>query len=461
MAEFPIPSFLLNQSVDEIHERMLQELPHDIDKSEGGHPWNLTRPTAYEAAYMAEFVVVEAIKILFPKYAENYSDIMDDHAEMRGMSRKAATHATGEIELTGTQGTEIPAGTSFSTASVNGEAAVEFVTTEDVVIGSSGKVTAKIKAVLAGTVGNVPAGTIILKANRLSGIKSVTNLEDITGGTEAESTEELQARIVEYDATQGVSFVGSEADYKRWSMEVDGIGKVVVIPPKDDSGLITIVLTDSSGNPANEDLCTAVYNHIMRPDAPEARLAPINGGNLLVIPPETIPVTISVIVESDGTIANSVIKEAILTELKSYLAEATADGKVRYTKIGSIISGADGVEDYKSLLLNGVVANITITNKQLLTVDENDLVIIFADEVSPDAPGGTVTQEEIEEAFLDYIKENPLETQLNIDETLKITDDGKLGVNTTEDVSKGNNLPITANAVHDTVEIIDTALEDI
>lgn len=461
MAEFPIPSFLENQSLDEIHERMLKELPQNIDKSEGGHPWNLTRPTAYAMAYMAEFVVPEAIKIFFPKYSENYADVMDDHAQLRGMARKAATYATGEVTITGTAETEIPAGTAFSTASVNGEPAVEFVTTEAVTIGASGTVTAKIKAVEAGTVGNVPAGTIILKANKITGIKSVTNQEDTMGGTEAESTVELQRRIVEYDETQGVSFVGSEADYKRWALEVDGIGNAVIIGAQDDSGLVTIVLTDAAGNPATEELCTAVYNHIMKPDTPEARLAPINGGNILVIPPETIAIYISVVIEPDGSIANSIIKENILSELKPYLAEATAKGNVRYTKIGSIISEAEGVEDYKSLLLNGSVANITITNQQLLTVDEKDLIITFATDVSPDAPGGEVTQEEIEEAFMEYLAENPLEKNLQIDETLKINKDGKLGVNTTEDIRSGNALPVTANAVHEQVEIIDTALEEI
>ena len=365
MAEFPIPSFLENQGVDDIHERMLKVLPENIDMSEGGHPWNLTRPTAYAAAYMAEFVVVEAIKLIFPKYAENYPDVMMDHAENRGMVRKAATYATGEITITGNANTEIPAGSSFSTASVNGEPAVEFVTTEDVVIGASGTVTVEIQAVEAGTVGNVPAGTIILKANQISGITDVTNADETSGGTEEESIEDLQKRIMEYDAMQGNSFVGSESDYKRWVLEVAGTGSAVIVPPADDSGLITIILTDANGEPANEELCEEVYNHIMRPDAPAERLAP----------PDTIVITISVIIEASYGVAIETIKESILKGLKAYMVEATQDGEVRYTKIGSLISETEGVEDYKSLLLNGGTDNISISDRQLPSIEESGLTV--------------------------------------------------------------------------------------
>ena len=375
MADFPIPSFLLNNSVDELHAKMKSVLPKDIDISEGSHEWNHTRPTAYLAAYMAEFVVVEAIKLIFPKYAENYADVMMDHAEMRGLVRKAATYATGEITITGETGTEIPSGSAFSTASVNGEPAVEFETVETVTIGDSGKVKVSIQAIEAGIVGNVAAGTIILKANKISGITDVTNEEEISGGTEEESIEDLQTRIMDYDASQGVSYTGSDSDYKRWALEVDGTGSAVIIPAQDDTGLITIVLTDSNGQPANEALREAVYNHIMRPDAPGERLAPTNGGNIQITAPETVDITISVTLETDGITSLSVIKENILAALKLYMIEATDVQEVRYTKIGSIMARAEGVEDYKDLLLNGGTANISITNLQLPTIDEENLVI--------------------------------------------------------------------------------------
>lgn len=375
MADFPIPSFLENQSVEEIHKRMLAQLPADIDTSQGGHPYNLTIPTAYVGSYFAEFIMVEALKQIFPKYAQDYADIMDDHAETRGLERKAATYATGEITITGAAGTEIPKESAFSTMSINGEPAVEYITIKTVTIGDEGSVKANVQAVEAGTVGNVPAGTIILKANKISGITGVTNEKEITGGTEEEDTESLQARIMDYDAAQGVSFVGSEADYKRWALEVDGTGNAVIIPASDETGLITIVLTDSNGDPANETLRKEVYNHILRPDSPSERLAPINGGNIAVVAPETVALTINVLLEISGLISLDVIKESILSRMKNYLIEASEDEEIRYTRVGSIIASTEGVEDYKNLLVNNDTANIAINNQQLPTIDAEGLNI--------------------------------------------------------------------------------------
>ena len=37
--ELELPDFLNNSSEEEIHEKMLSNLPEDIDKSEGGFPF--------------------------------------------------------------------------------------------------------------------------------------------------------------------------------------------------------------------------------------------------------------------------------------------------------------------------------------------------------------------------------------------------------------------------------------
>ena len=48
------PPFLQGQSADQIHSRMLENLPADIDKSQGNIPWDFTRPSALEKAEFAE-----------------------------------------------------------------------------------------------------------------------------------------------------------------------------------------------------------------------------------------------------------------------------------------------------------------------------------------------------------------------------------------------------------------------
>ena len=47
MSQFIIPDFIKNADVNKIHKRMRDNLPNDIDKSEGSDVWNLTYPTAF------------------------------------------------------------------------------------------------------------------------------------------------------------------------------------------------------------------------------------------------------------------------------------------------------------------------------------------------------------------------------------------------------------------------------
>ena len=74
-----------------------------------------------------------------------------------------------------------------------------------------------------------------------------------------------------------------------------GVGAVTVIPAKDDSGIIKIILMDQNGVPASKQIQDAVYDYIMRPDSESDRLAPPNAV-LEITAPETVVVNISAVV---------------------------------------------------------------------------------------------------------------------------------------------------------------------
>lgn len=362
MAEYTTPEFLKNQSVDEIHDAMLKELPDDIDKSFGQYPWDLTRPTAIEKSKFAQFQLNETLQLLFPQFA--YGNWMDLHAENRGIIRKSPTYAIGVIEVSGKEGTAIPKGTKFSTASVNGGAAIEFSTTMDATIPRKGTISISIQATEAGTVGNVTKNTIILKSNQITGITGVNNEYPTSGGTEEEDDDSLRDRVSEYDKTQGQSFVGNPNDYKRWAESIDGTGRAVIIPAQDDTGLVTIILIDSNGDPATTELCKEVYNYIMA-TGPEdlKRLAPVNA-YLKVIPPNTIPIHIKAIIELENSTIEAV-QQAFFVSIKNYFKDAIQEGEIRYTRVGSILSETVGVHDYENLLINSDTLNIPILKTEL------------------------------------------------------------------------------------------------
>lgn len=380
MPDLTTPEFLQNKSTDEIHQQMIDALPADLDVSQGGHAWNLTRPTALIAAEICEFILPEVIKLIFPDYA--YGEYLDYHAKTRNITRLAATAATGEITVTGRAGTIIPAGSLFSTESVNDEPSVDYQTTEEAEIPQEGTVTIPIECTQTGVIGNTQAGMITLVSSRISGLTGVINEEDVSGGTEAESDDSLRERISEYDKSLGMSFVGNPGDYKRWARSVDGVGDATIISAVDNTGEVTIILTDAAGNPATEDLCEDVYNYIMMPDDPVNRRAPI-GAHLTVIPPDTMPISIKATIElvTGGSI--TAVQDAYRERIALYLSTAIEEGEVKYTQVAAILADIDGVNDFKDLQIGAKTeggevtygtANLPITSYQLPTVDEDDLI---------------------------------------------------------------------------------------
>lgn len=379
MASFETPAFLQNKSVDDFYDIIKKNLPPDIDLSEGGHGWNMTRPIAIVAAEICEFILPEVVKLILPEWS--YGEFLAGHAKGRGMTQKEAVAATGELTITGTAGLNIPVGSLFSVPAVNAEPSIDYETTEAVTINDLGTATVGIRCTQAGVIGNTAANTIVLVSSKITDITAVTNAEAVTGGTEAESDEALIERISEYDTTQGYSFVGNDADYKRWAKEA-GAGSVSVVPPEDDSGVVTLIITDEKGAAANETLIEKVYNHIMRPDNREDRLAPINA-LLSVQAPSTCEISIKAIIELEEGATIGAVKSDFAAQLSLYLAEALDEGEIKYSQIWAVLAAVSGVNDFKGLEIGIKTAsgttygtsNIEITDRQLPTIAADDILL--------------------------------------------------------------------------------------
>ena len=72
MKEFVTPPFLEGETVENIHARMLASLPADIDRSEGGFPWNYTRPNANEKAEYINYNLVNSIRGIFAMFCDPF-----------------------------------------------------------------------------------------------------------------------------------------------------------------------------------------------------------------------------------------------------------------------------------------------------------------------------------------------------------------------------------------------------
>lgn len=373
----PIPEFLQNYDVDDIHQAMLAIIPDQYDKSEGQHIWNFTRPTANVVSQLRGYDLPNSISLIWPKFCTG--EYLDYHAELRGLTRKPAQYATGTITFNGTEGLEIPAGYTCSTESLNDIPSYDYVTTEAATIGSEGTVTVPAQAVDAGSAQNAGVNTVTINSTGYEDITAVTNPVAFTGGIDEESDEDLLERIQEFDQSQGTSGVGNPADYKRWAESVPGTGNANVLRNDGTSGLVTIILTDGNGDPASSELCTEVYNYIMSPSNEMLRLAPV-GASLSVIPPETETITITANVALTSGTIESVTAIYAANLLEYFQTQAVADSKILYQKVANILGDISGVYDFNTLTINGAASNITLASGVYPTITASDITLTLFEE---------------------------------------------------------------------------------
>jgi len=372
------PDFLQNQSIDEIHRRMMDALPDNIDKSELQIPWDYTRPSAIEKAEFVEFELNETIKIMFVHWADGRW--LDLHGETWGLTRRPANQAFGYLTVTARWGTVIPDGFLFATvsnlsASVLFQAMGDFTFIDPDIIGPPPReitMFVPTQAVEGGRIGNVPPDTIMLMVTPDTNISYVTNELAFTGGTEAELDDDFRQRIL--DAIRyGISYTGRDADYVRWAREVPAVGNVMVEPEWAGPGTVRVFIIDANGVPANDQILQAVYHHIIRDDDRMQRLAPI-GATLTVVAPQPLYIDITANVRLFPGQDIDTVLERFKANLNRYWLRASTENhtrdvqnqlavnSVKYVFIGAELAGTEGIYDYEypSLLVNGGTGNLII-----------------------------------------------------------------------------------------------------
>ncbi len=359
--EFIIPDFMENNTADEIHERMMNNLPADIDDMPGGFPYDFTMPAAQEKDEFINYHLVRALMIAFPQYA--WDEWLDLHGKQVHVERHQPEKAYGKIQVVAAAGTTIPAGTIFCTPATDTSPSIEFETTEEVVVGEEGEVLIEAAAVESGVNSNVAANTIILMAKPDENIISVTNPKKMIGGTERETNDAYYDRIAaEYE--NSMTYLGNDKDYERWAKQA-GAGDCIVIAAAKGPGTVKLVLVDSNGKPANEKLVQDVYNYIVSPEDRSTRLLPTACAELVCAPADTITVNFTITgILHDETTSIEQIKSDFFVAIKTVYAAAKKGGVLRYNDVRPLIKGITGVTDYDEFLMNDDMKNIILGREE-------------------------------------------------------------------------------------------------
>ena len=343
----------------EITKELLTNLPDTYQKNVGEFAWDFFRSISY--LFQQIFKIIEYIK--------SWSDLrnleLEDMArlvyQLRGITHREATKATGVLTLTGSD--TVTTGDIFQTPD-----GLQFKATETKTITTSGTVNAE--CLTAGTVGNVPVGQITQFVTYKGDFTAVTNETVFSGGYEEETKDELWERYID-DVSNPVTS-GNNAHYKKWALEVSGVGKVKVKPLWDGDNTVKVILTGNDGLPASSSLVNAVQDYIdpYTIDDNDNKVgwgcgngqAPI-GAYCTISAATAKNLTIAFTATYAGGYTPSEVDEEIEKNIKDYLKSVSfVQNYISYAKIGSVILATDGLLDYSGLTLNGGTSNISLVD---------------------------------------------------------------------------------------------------
>lgn len=291
-----------------------------------------------------------AAKQILPFDAEK--EELDRHATFwLTQPRKPATPAQGNITITGTNGTIVPAGTVWIRSD-----GIEYTTDAEVTI-ATGTATAAITAVEAAAEGNAIAGTTLTIASPIAGINGNAPVATggLTQGADVETDDELRVRVLA--RPKQPPHGGAKFDYVDWALEVSGVTRAWSYPLEQGDGTVTVRFVrdnDASIIPDAPEVA-AVQSYI------EARY-PVTG-HVFVVAPIAAPIDFTFTAITPSTQA---VKDAIAAELADLIKrESEPGGTILISHIRAAISLAAGEDNY---VLTSPSADITHTTGYMATM---------------------------------------------------------------------------------------------
>lgn len=215
-------------TVTDILDDLLEQVPDGYDISEGSFFYDLLYPVACEIMTLHNKIdILEQNAFALTAVGE----YLDRKTAEQGITRIAATYATGTLTITGTPGSVILQGAKAASENVL------FAVDETTEIPDTGTVDVPATCIIEGSGGNVAAGTITRFPITLPGLNTVTNVAAFSGGYDEESDADLLERYLEKVSRPNVS--GNKNHYIEWAKEVKGVGSAQVLPLWDGAGTVT------------------------------------------------------------------------------------------------------------------------------------------------------------------------------------------------------------------------------
>lgn len=275
------------------------------------------------------------------------------------LARLPAVAASGQVRFARFATTEaalMPVGTLVRTA----DAALGFVVRADTahpawnaaqsgyLMGAGvGSVVVPVDAAVAGSAGNVQAGSITLIADALAGVDTVANDGPLTGGLDAEADAALRLRFRDYLASRSratpvaVGYaVASLRQGLRYSI-AEGVG----------TGFFVVTVDDGTGAPSAELLSQAA-------SAIEA-VRPV-GTSFAVQPPVVTTVSVAMVITTAADAAHVAVAASVQLAITAHLSRLGIGETMPWSRLAQLAYGASSaVVNVTGVLLAGGTADVS------------------------------------------------------------------------------------------------------
>lgn len=344
------------QTEQEIKERIFKNIKSDLDKGEGSILNDIVSAISLEIINNQTFFK-NGFLSSFIETARG--ELLDLRCKEHGVYRKQGEKSKGLVILKSDEDIEIE-----ETILVNEKTSLRYIIKE----GAISNRQCSIEAENIGSKYNLTKDNTLVLFRDNSKIKAIEITEDIIGGEDIESDEDLRKRL--YFVVAHPEGVGTVTDYERWALEVDGVKIAKAMPCFYGNGTVKVIVGGENGQILDEELIKKVQNYIcpLEVNGYGTGKAPI-GARATITTFNKIPINVKII---NLNIVNQYdinkVKEKLEENINKYLIE-TLDTLI-YHELISVVIESYGVKDFQELLINGLKQNIKVSYDEKAILEE-------------------------------------------------------------------------------------------
>lgn len=288
-------------------------------------------------------------------------EILDEYMKMRGLVRNPlkATPAKYHVNFTGTTP---PVGSVMTCAghffSLKKEEEELILVSEE----------------LGTDMNNLLEGELVIPETDVDGLISATLGKIAIPALNIESDDSARRRL--HNRMSGPDENGNKSHIRTWCESVEGVGRARVIPLWKGDNTVAAVIISKDGDVPTKEIIDNVQGYLDPGATGMGEGMATIGQFFTALSAQPVEINVSVTVTKSSSTSYSEIQESFKRELTEYLksiatiGEFSEDVKVRYNRVGAILSNMETVVDYENLLVNEGTENVSFNIYQIPVIGE-------------------------------------------------------------------------------------------